>query len=166
MAGRSELRVSPRPALLTRTFGAHAIFLATLVVPISVYFYVFHGDWYLLYLVDVRRVPSAFALLSFMAHGAIGSGGFLAGASLIRAQKEVVAALLGSGPLVGAVAFGVLARSRLAVVGSYAQFHRGFGLKPFAESALLEGAALMTLVLVVGLLALVFRIHWGTRRGA
>ncbi len=166
LAARSELRVSPRPALLTRAFGAYAIFLAALLVPISVYFYVFHGDWYLLYMVDVRRVPSAFALLSFMGHGAIGAGGFLAGASLVRSQKDFLAGVFAGGALALALALGLLARPRLSVVGSYAQFHRGFGLSPFAESALFEGCILMSVVLALGLTGLLLRIHWGVRRGA
>ncbi len=166
IAGRSELRVSPRPALLTRTFGAYAIFLAALLVPVSVYFYVFHGDWYLLYLVDVRRVPSAFALLAFMGHGAIGAGGFLVGASLVRSQRELFAAASAGGAIAVALGIVALARSRLAVVGSYAQFHRGFGLASFTESALLEGGLVMGAVLAIGVGALLFRIHWGSRRSA
>jgi hypothetical protein len=164
IAGRSELRVSPRPALLTRTFGAYAIFLAALLVPISVYFYVFHGDWYLLYLIDVRRVPSAFALLSFMGHGAIGAGGFGFGASLVRSQKDFLAALSVGATLALAFGFVVAARSRLSLVGSYAQYHRGFGLSPIAESAVLEGGVLMGFLLLLGLAGLLVRIHWGSRR--
>ncbi len=165
IAGRSELRVSPRPALLTRSFGAYAIFLAVLLVPISVYFYVFHGDWYLLYLVDVRRVPSALALLSFMGHVALGAAGFVAGASMVRSQRDVLAGLVAGA--VTALGFGVfgLARGRLSVVGSYAQYHRGFGLSPVSESGLVDGGVLMGVLLLLGIAALLFRVHWGTRRG-
>jgi hypothetical protein len=166
IAGRSELRVSPRPALLTRAFGAYAIFLAVLLVPISVYFYVFHGDWYLLYLIDVRRVPSALALLSFMGHIALGAVGFLLGASMVRSQRDVLAGL--SAGAVAALSVGVLglARSRLSVVGSYAQYHRGFGLEPVMESGLLDGGILMSALLALGLVGLLVRVHWGARKGA
>jgi hypothetical protein len=165
IAGRSELRVSPRPALLTRSFGAYAIFLSVLLVPISVYFYVFHGDWYLLYLVDVRRVPSALALLSFMGHVALGAAGFLLGAGMVRSQRDVLAGLsAGAVTALGVGVFG-LARARLSVVGTYAQYHRGFGLAPITESGLLDGGVLMSVLLVIGLAALLFRVHWGTRKG-
>jgi hypothetical protein len=136
-----------------------------LLVPVSVYFYVFHGDWYLLYLVDVRRVPSALALLSFMGHVGLGAVGFVAGSSMVRSQRDVLAGLVAGA--VTALGFGVfaLARARLSVVGSYAQYHRGFGLSPVNESGVLDGGILMGIVLALGLAALLFRVHWGARRG-
>src|SRR5688572_11199826 len=59
LAGRNELRTSPRPAPLTRTFFAYASYAVLVVVPVSIYFYAFHGDWFLLYFADVSKIPSA-----------------------------------------------------------------------------------------------------------
>ena len=76
LAGAAELRVSPRPVLLSDSFGAFVAFMLLLLVPVSVYFYVFHGDWFMLYTVDVRRIPSALALLGFALELAVGLLGF------------------------------------------------------------------------------------------
>ena len=55
--------MSPRPLPLTRSFVAYVSFACLVIAPISVYFYVFHGDWFLLYLIDVNRIPSAIAMV-------------------------------------------------------------------------------------------------------
>ena len=91
LVGGRELRMSPRHALLTATFKAFALFLALVLLPISVYFYVFHGDWFLLYTFDVRRIPSAVALIGFLVELALGVGGFAVGAQLARGQRTGVA---------------------------------------------------------------------------
>jgi hypothetical protein len=87
LLGAAELRISPRHALFSSSFRAFALFLVLLVVPVSVYFYVFHGDWFLLYSVDVRRVPSALALLGFVAEAGFGVIGFMVGSAFARAQR-------------------------------------------------------------------------------
>src|SRR5689334_4500406 len=84
LAGRHELRISPRPVLLTRTFAAYLIYACLVVIPASVYFYVFHGDWFMLYFLDVQRIPSAMALLGFIVEAVLGIAGFLLGAVLVR----------------------------------------------------------------------------------
>jgi len=165
LAGRSELRVSPRPALLTRTAGAYGLFAGLVLVPITIYFYVFHGDWFLLYLIDVRRVPSAVALVGFILEVLIGAGGFAAGAALVRGQRERVATGLAIAACAGALAVVVAGRDRLSVVGSYAQFQGGFGLEPYGSGTLLSGTIVMTLILGLGVAYLLFRLHAGGRRG-
>lgn len=163
IAGRSELRVSPRPALLTRSFAAYVVFLALLLIPVSVYFYVFHGDWFLLYLVDVRQVPSAVALVGFVTEGLFGAAGFAASAALVRSQREAIAgALLGAAMLTG-VGVIVVASDRLAVVGSYAQYRGGFGLTPYVSGPLLQGTILMSVLVTAGLAYLLARIVIGAR---
>ena len=44
-----------------------------MIVPVSVYFYVFHGDWFLLYLFDVSRIPSAIAMVGFFVQAGLGA---------------------------------------------------------------------------------------------
>ena len=56
-----------------------------LLLPVSLYFYVFHGDWFMLYTFDVRRVPSALALFGFAVELAVGLLGFRA-APRVRAH--------------------------------------------------------------------------------
>ena len=163
LAARADLRVSPKPALGSRAFVAYLLYAGLVVVPISVYFYLFHGDWYLLYAVDTARVPSALVLLGALAEIVVGAGGFLCGASLIRSQRDQWA-----GAIVGvtiSMALGVLplARQRLSVVGSFAQFHGDFGLIKYG-GPLFNGTLLMSLWMLLGLSFLVYRLGLSAKR--
>jgi hypothetical protein len=164
ITGRTELRVSPRPALLSRTFAAFVVFSVLALVPVAVYFYVFHGDWFLLYLVDVRRIPSAVALLGFVVLAAVGALGFVLGAGLVRNQREKSAGVVTGLAVLGAGAVVLVAPERLRVVGSYAQYRGRFGLEPFGSGPLLQGTMVMGGLLLLGLLFLLVRIHLGNRR--
>jgi len=163
LAGRGELRVSPRAALLTQSFTAYALFLGLLLVPVSAYFYLFHGDWFVLYAVDIRRIPSAVALLGFILEAGIGTLGFFVGAALVRSQRERVAAGLAGGfVLVGLVAPWPF-RDRLGVVGTYAQFHGGFGLADYGSGPVFYGTVSMGLLLILGLVFLLVRLELAQR---
>ena len=166
MAARIALRVSPRPPLLTRSFGAFAVFEALVLIPASVYFYVFHGDWFLLYTVDVRLIPSALALIGFFLLAGIGALGFVVGASMVRGQRDTLGSILVVISLLAAGAVVFVARDRLAVVGSYSQFAGSFGLKDFGQDALVQGTVVMGTIVVVGMGFLLYRLHLGGRRGA
>ncbi|MDD9943692.1 MAG: hypothetical protein OXU20_21805 [Myxococcales bacterium] len=163
-AGGSELRLSPRHALATNSFFAFAAFLVLLVIPVSVYFYVFHGDWFLHYLVDVRRIPSALAMLGFVVEGAIGVGGFLLGAVLARGQRLAAGGIVIGICVVSAVMLCFLMPERLKVVGTYAQFRGSFGLSDYS-GAILRGGLAMACYLVLGTTFLLLRIRLGLRRG-
>ena len=165
IASRRELRVSPRHALLSRGFGAYMVFVVLVLVPVSAYFYVFHGDWSLLYWFDVRRIPSAVALVGFLLEGAIGAGGYLLGAGLVRSQRDTVGGAVVGGAVLAALGVVILARERLSDVGSYAQYRGGFGLEPYSGGAVFRGTLLMTGVLVAGLAYLLVRLYFGGRRG-
>jgi hypothetical protein len=165
IASRVELHESPHPAMLTRPFWAWALFAGFVLIPVSAYFYVFHGDWFLLYRVDVAAIPSAIALLLFAAQGAIGALGFLTGATLVRNKKvDLASAFLA---LIGVLALAPIVQFRreLEVVGTYRQFHRGYGLSSFSETALYPGSIFMTVILLLGLAALIVRLDLGSRRG-
>lgn len=164
VASRAELLESPHPAMLTRPFWAWALFAGLVLIPISAYFYLFHGDWFLLYRVDVAAIPSAIALLLFAAEGAIGALGFFAGAMLVRGKKTDLAIALAVLVTVLAAAPIVYFRRELEVVGTYRQFHRGYGLSSFAETALYPGILFMAGVFFMGLVFLVLRLELGSRR--
>lgn len=164
IASRKELKVSPRPALLSRGFGALVLFLVLVLVPVTVYFYVFHGDWSLLYLVDVRAIPSAVALIGFVVEALVGAAGFATGAALVRGQREALAGVLTGGVLLLGGALVALMRDRLAVVGSFAQYRGGFGLQAFGDGPVLSGALAMGLILALGLAYLLIRLEFGSRR--
>lgn len=165
LAGRSEIRVSPRPVLLTESATAMLLYASLLVVPVGVYFYVLHGDWFLLYLVDVQRVPSALALLGFLSLVGVGLLGFACAAALARAQRDAISGALFAVTAVSSAGVALVLRERLSVVGTYAQFTRGFGLTDFSAGPLQPAAWLMGSILVLGLVGTVARVLWGRGRG-
>jgi hypothetical protein len=163
LAGRADLRVNPKPVARSPTFYAYLLYPALVVVPVSLYFFVFHGDWYVLYLLDTASVPSALVLVACMGEVAVGALGFLLGGVFIRSQREQWAgALVG---VVGSLALAVLplAFRRLSVVGSYAQFQGDFGLVPYG-GPLLHGSLWMSLWTLVSLGFLVYRLGPGAQR--
>lgn len=164
LAGRTELKISPRPALLTRSSLAFLIFDFLVLVPASAYFYVFHGDWFLLYVFDVRRIPSAIALVGFALEGVLAAGGFALGAGLVRTQRETIAGVLIGIALVFGVGSALAAADRLALVGSFAQYRGDFGLVPFTEGPLFLGTITMSAIVALGLAFLLGRIWTGSRR--
>lgn len=165
LAGRGELRLSPRHAFLTTSFGAYLIFASLVLVPASVYFYVFHGDWFLLYLLDVQRVPSAIALVGFVVEVGIGALGFSAGAALLRSQRETLAGGAIAVALIASGTVPALLRDRLAVAGTFAQYEGQFGLIPLADSPLFAGGIAMFVLILAGFVFLVVRLNFASLRG-
>jgi len=163
LVGGSELRLSPRHALLTGCFRAYALFLALVLLPASAYFYAFHGDWFLLYTVDVRRIPSALALLAFMLEAALGTMAFLLGAMLARSQRASLGYGLVGASAAAAVSVLVLWQDRLLVVGTYAQYRGDFGLTSYG-GALMQGSAAMGVIVLTSIAYLLGRIHQTSRR--
>lgn len=164
LAGRHELKMSPRPILLTRGFLAYLSYASLVVVPASVYFYVFHGDWFLLYTVDIGKIPSAVALLGFVLQAGLGGLGYLVGALLVRNQREAIVGVLVGMLLIGGVAVVVVYVDRLAQVGSYAQFHGQFGLEAYQGGPLMTGGLAIGAILVTGLAFLLTRLWMSGRR--
>jgi hypothetical protein len=163
LAGAHELRLTPRHALFSSTFAAFAAFLVLLVIPVTIYFYVFHGDWFLLYLVDVRRVPSALALFGFIFEAALGVLGFAIAASCVRNQRSSWVTYLLISVGLAAVAVLFVAPERLLFVGNYKQYRGGFGLVKYGGT-LLKGGLLMGGILLLGATFLVMRIRQGLAR--
>jgi hypothetical protein len=163
LAARADLRGSPKPSALSHAFGAYLLYAGLVVVPASLYLYIFHGDWYLLYLVDSQHVPSALVLLGCLLELGLGAAGFLLGAAFVRNQREPWAgAMIGIAASLGGAAIPVV-QGRLSVVGSYAQYHGDFGLVPFG-GALLFGVVGMTFWCLSGLALLAYRVGLGARR--
>lgn len=138
--------------------------MCLVLIPISVYFYLFHGDWFLLYLVDVRLVPSAIALVGFVVEGLIASLGFFVGASFIRSQRDGLALLLSAAAIVLAGSVPLVAKKQLQTVATYSQFHGNFGGAAFQGGPLFQGTVAMSVFLVSGFVYLIARLHWSGRR--
>lgn len=163
LVARAELRSSPASAFMLPAFAAYLTFVALVLIPGSVYLYVFHGDWYLLYLVDTQRVPSALVVLGAALIAALGAAGYLLGAVCIRAQRDALAGVVAGVVVSLAVGSVVLMRPRLAVVGSFAQFRGDFGLAPFG-GPLLYAVVCITLATLIGFSLLAYQLHPGQRR--
>jgi hypothetical protein len=162
-AGGNELRLSPRHALLTSTFFAFACYLGLLMVPASAYFYIFHGDWFLLYAFDVRLIPSAIALVGFVLLALLGVLGFSLGAGLARSQRTAAGGLAIALCVLASAALAIVLRDRMALVGSYAQYRGGFGLQPYGGT-LLQGTLAMVGYLGLGLTFLLLRVRAASAR--
>jgi hypothetical protein len=164
LAGRQELRTSPRPIALTRSFFAYLSYAVLVIVPASVYFYVFHGDWFLLYFVDVSRIPSAIALIGFAALALLGALSFFLGAVLVRNQRELVVGIMIGVAVLGAAAVVFLYVDRLAQVGTHGEFHGNFNLQSFASGPILSGSLAMLAFAIFGLTFLLVRLWQSGRR--
>ena len=157
-AGCDEVRHSAEPVWRTEAFLAYAFFVGLVLVPTAIYFYVFHGDWFLFYWVDTGRAPWAWGLTTTLLLLGTATLGFALGTTLCRASREAAARRAAIGAVFVALAVWPLGWERLSVVGSYRQFTRDYGLTGFfASPAFYSGLA--TLVIVVGASAwLVHRI--------
>lgn len=163
LIGRAELRGSPLGALRSQPFLSFVLYLGLVIVPVSLYFTIFHGDWYLLYLTDASAWLGVLSLLGVLSELSIGVLGFLLGATFVRSRREPWA-----GALVGivtslAVAAVPLSARRLSVIGTYAQFHGDFGLAPIG-GALLQSIVWMSLWTLLGLCLVAYHLVGGLRR--
>ena len=162
-AGRDELRHNGEAVWRTESFLAYSLFVLFLLLPTLVYFYVFHGDWFLFYWVDTRRAPWVWGMLAALFLVGAALLGFHLGAALCRASRATAARRMSVVTLLVGCAVWPLVWERLSAVGSHRQFTRDYGLVTFfASPAFYAGVA--TLVVVSGAFAwLVFRIDRQTR---
>ncbi|MBW2464448.1 MAG: hypothetical protein JRH11_22555 [Deltaproteobacteria bacterium] len=164
LAGRAELRVSPRPPVLSRSFFAWLSFALFVLVPVSLYFYAFYGDWFLLYTVDMRRIPSALAMVGFGVEVLVGVAGFAFAGLLIRGQRDGLAGGLLALSILAGMAAIPAAGDRLSSVGSFAQYKGGFGLVPYGSGSLMTGTLAMGAILALCLAILLGSLWVGSRR--
>jgi hypothetical protein len=144
-----ELVRDEGPIVASRPFAVVVAFAGLVWVPVVGYFVAFHGDWSYVYLVPWSDVPSAVDLGLVLLAGAAVVGGFSLAVPFIRKRRwgPVVGAIVLPGAL--AVAGFTLAARRLAVSGTYAQFHGGFGTESIGASTLGRGVLIMGVVLVL-----------------
>ena len=82
-----------------------------------------------------------------------------------RAQRDAISGALLAVAMVASAAVALTLRDRLSVVGTHAQFTRGFGLTDFSAGPVQPSARLMGSILVLGLMGTVARVIWGRGRG-
>jgi hypothetical protein len=146
-----EISRDDGPIALSRPFAVVLAFALLVWLPVVGYFVAFHGDWAYLYAVPCQRVPSAIdmALVLFAAGAVV--GGFCLAVPTVRKRRfgPVITLLVVPGAV--SVAALIVAARRLAVSGSFAQFHGDFGTEPIAASTLGRGVLFMGVVLALGI---------------
>ncbi len=162
-AGRDEVRHSADPIWRTEAFLAFTLFVGLVLLPTAMYFYVFHGDWFLFYWVDTGHTSWFWGMLTVLL--LLGSAvlGFGLGAALCRASRDSAARRIAFGAIFIGLAVWPLAWDRLSVVGSYRQFSRDYGLLAFLASPPFYAGLVMLLILGVAFGSAVYRIDRHTR---
>lgn len=162
-AGRDEIRHSGEAIWRSEAFFAYAMFVGLVLTPAALYFYVFHGDWFLFYWVDTRRAPWIWGLVTVLLLLGASYGGFWLGAAACRASRDSVARRSAVVATLVALAVWPAAWDRLSVVGSQRQFVRDYGLVPFLSSAPFYSGAVILLIASFAFGWLVYRIDRQTR---
>jgi hypothetical protein len=157
-AGRDEVRHSSDPVWRMEAFLAYALFVGLVLLPTAIYFYVFHGDWFLFYWVDTARAPWVWGMLATLLLAGAAFLGFGLGAALCRASRDAAARRITAGALFIALAVWPLGWDRLSVVGSYRQFTRDYGLTTFFTSPVFYSGLAMVLTIGLAFGWLVYRI--------
>jgi hypothetical protein len=140
----------PAAILLSRPFAVVLAFAGFVWLPVVGYFVAFHPDWSYLYLVPHRQVPSAIDLtLVLLAGGAVLLGFWAAVGPVRKRHFASLLALVAVPSALVVLALPFCAR-RLAVSGTYAQFHGDFGTEPISSSLLGKGVLLMGIILAAG----------------
>ena len=143
-AGRDEIRHSSEAMWRAESFLAYVSFFVLVLLPTTLYFYVFHGDWFLLYWVNTGRAPWVWGPLAVLLMSVAGLGGFSVAAALCRGSRDSAARRLGV--LMAIIGVGVwpLAWERLSRVGTFRQYDRDYGLVSYFESpAFYSGLAML-----------------------
>ena len=162
-AGRDEIRHSGEAMWRTEAFLAYALFVGLVLLPTVIYFYVFHGDWFLFYWIDTGRAPWVWGFVAVLLLLGAAFGGFRLGAALCRASRDLAARRITIVAALMAVAIWPLGWQRLSVVGSHRQFARHYGLLGFFSSPAFYSGLAMLLVACGAFAWIVYRIDRQTR---
>jgi hypothetical protein len=160
-----ELSVTEGPIVASRSFAIVAAFAALVWLPVLGYFVAFHGDWSYLYIVSWRRVPSAVDMGLVLVAGLAVVAGFAVSVEPIRKRRYGAVVALLVGPLALVVAGLTLSARRLAVSGTFAQYHGDFGTEPIGSSLLGKGVLFMGIVLAVAVAWTALSLARGGRSG-
>ena len=163
-AGRDEVRHSADPVWRMEAFLAYALFVGLVLLPTVIYFYVFHGDWFLFYWIDTDRAPWIWGILAGVLLLGAASLGFGLGAALCRASRDVASRRIAVGALFIAVSVWPLAWERLSLVGSHRQFTRDYGLTAYFVSPAFYSGLAMLVIMGAAFAWIVYRIDRHTQQ--
>lgn len=143
-----EMRTS-RAWWRTQIFKVYLTYVCAIVMPVSIYSYVFLADWAMAYAIDTSRMPSWITLVLFVAQAITGIWTFSWGSRWMRTDhQQTLWAILGASLVVALVALGLMS-SRLGHYGNYAQFHGGYGLRPWHKVDHLFHSVWISLTVVI-----------------
>jgi hypothetical protein len=151
-----ELSRDDGPIVASRPFAVVVAFACLVWLPIAGYFVAFHGDWAYLYVVPWQRVPGAIDLGLVLLAGAAVVGGFCLAVRPVRKRRIGPVVAMVVAPSTISVASLTLAARRLAVSGTFAQFHGDFGTEPIAASTLGKGVLFMGVIVAA---AIAWTVH-------
>ncbi len=159
LAGRAEVLTAGDRWWASETFSVFAVFMGLVLVPVTSYFYAFHGDWFLLYLASTGSVISSLGLFIVGLVLSSAVGGFALGSKLCRLEQTGQLWMIAAGAIGAAFFFFLIAWPRATVVGSKVQFAKDFGLNPYWGSAAAWSGLWMTLVGAAALGSLWFTLR-------
>jgi hypothetical protein len=136
LAAARELRASPRAAHQTLAFRAIVLYDALIAIPIATWLIARFTDWTLSYTFDSAHVPSLALAICVLLHGLAAVAGFGLGARLLRDHRPHLLPLLLAACAFAFVVGLVVARHRLGVVGTFAQYRGRFGLRGVGSAGL------------------------------
>lgn len=110
---------------VARELFAVLSFAVMLVLPISIYLYLAYADWYWLFLVESKRVPTGFGLLLVLLPGGAMVGSFLGAGALLRLRRKKLLRYLELGHAVLLLTGMIVLRHRLVYNGSTLSFQAG-----------------------------------------
>ena len=162
LACRGQLRVSSRSWYATRYFTALSTFLLLLVLPSAAYRYFFHPDWAAMYLIEASDLTVPFSVACLVAMSGAGVGTFALGSHCARSHREWLILTVLALAVGGIFVVAALSGTRLGQVGTYAQWHGSFGLRPLFTTDLWPALLVMGgCVLVVWIVMLVLYVREG-----
>lgn len=157
-AGREEVRHSADPLWRMEAFLAYAIFAGLVLLPTAIYFYAFHGDWFLCYWIDTTRAPWAWGILAIGVVAALSVLGFRLGAALCRAGRDTLLRRIAIAGFAVSLAVWPGVWSRLRMVGSYREFTRDYGLTGYFSSPVFYAGMIMLILLIASFAWVIYRV--------
>jgi hypothetical protein len=128
------------------------VFVAIVVAPCGLYFYLVHPAWSWLYLVDDAKVPGFVAVTVVVAQAGALVLGYYGAAKLVRSGREPVLRFGLPGVAAFLLLMMILLRGRIGTYGSYVAFKEGYS-RPLMDVKL--GYVLIAVVIGAGAAAAV-----------
>lgn len=157
-AGREEVRHSADPLWRMEAFLAYAIFVTMVLLPTVIYFYAFHGDWFLSYSIETERAPWAWGIVTVTVVAGLSVLGFRLGALLCREGRDTLLRRTAIVGFAAAVAVWPTLWHRIRVVGSHREFTRDYGLTGYFQSPAFYAGMVMLILLVASFAWVVYRV--------